>query len=57
MLGISIPTVIKYCDIGIIKASKNQHGHRRISDEDFYNYLDSIGQVIDDTEQNKHDVI
>ena len=57
MLGISIPTAIKYCDIGIIKASKNQHGHRRISGEDFYNYLDSIGQVVDDTEQNKHDVI
>ena len=30
MLGISIPTAIKYCDIGVIKASKNQHGHRRI---------------------------
>ena len=57
MLGISIPTAIKYCDIGIIKASKNQHGHRRISGEDFYNYLNSIGQVVDDTEQNKHDVI
>lgn len=47
MLGISIPTAIKYCDIGVIKASKNQHGHRRISGEDFYNYLDSIGQVVD----------
>ena len=57
MLGISIPTAIKYCDTGIIKASKNQHGHRRIGAEDFYNYLNSIGQVIDDTEQNKHDVI
>ena len=30
MLGISIPTVIRYCEQGTIKHIKNQYGHRRI---------------------------
>lgn len=57
MLGISIPTVIRYCDQDIIKHVKNQYGHRRIEASDFFDYLLSIGQGIDDSEQNKHDVI
>lgn len=57
MLGISIPTVIRYCDQNIIKHVKNQYGHRRIEASDFFDYLLSIGQGIDDSEQNKHDVI
>ena len=57
MLGISIPTVIRYCEQGIIKHSKNQYGHRRIEASDFFDYLLSIGQGVDDSEQNKHDVI
>ena len=57
MLGISIPTVISYCEQGIIKHVKNQYGHRRIEASDFFDYLLSIGQGIDDSEQNKHDVI
>lgn len=57
MLGISIPTVIRYCEQDVIKHVKNQYGHRRIEASDFFNYLLSIGQGIDDSEQNKHDVI
>lgn len=57
MLGISIPTVISYCEQGVIKHVKNQYGHRRIEASDFFDYLLSIGQGIDDSEQNKHDVI
>lgn len=57
MLGISIPTVIRYCEQGAIKHIKNQYGHRRIEASDFFDYLLSIGQGIDDSEQNKHDVI
>lgn len=57
MLGISIPTVIRYCEQGVIKHVKNQYGHRRIEASDFFDYLLSIGQGIDDSEQNKHDVI
>lgn len=57
MLGISIPTVIRYCEQGIIRHIKNQYGHRRIEASDFFDYLLSIGQGIDDSEQNKHDVI
>lgn len=57
MLGISIPTVLSYCEQGVIKHVKNQYGHRRIEASDFFEYLLSIGQGIDDSEQNKHDVI
>lgn len=57
MLGLSIPTVIRYCEDGTIKHVKNQYGHRRIEASDFFNYLLSIGQGIDDSDQNKHDVI
>lgn len=57
MLGISIPTVIRYCEQGVIKHIKNQYGHRRIEASDFFDYLLSIGQGVDDSEQNKHDVI
>lgn len=57
MLGISIPTVIRYCEQGTIKHIKNQYGHRRIEASDFFDYLLTIGQGVDDTEQNKHDVI
>ena len=57
MLGISIPTVIRYCEQGTIKHIKNQYWHRRIEASDFFEYLLSIGQGIDDSDQNKHDVI
>ena len=57
MLGISIPTVIRYCEQGTIKHIKNQYGHRRIEANDFFEYLLTIGQGIDDSDQNKHDVI
>lgn len=57
MLGISIPTVIRYCEQGTIKHIKNQYGHRRIEASDFFDYLLTIGQGVDDTEQNKYDVI
>ena len=57
LLGISIPTVIRYCEQGVIKHVKNQYGHRRIEANDFFDYLLCIGQGIDDSEQNKHDVI
>ena len=57
MLGVSIPTVIRYCEQGTIKHIKNQYGHRRIEAGDFFEYLQSIGQGIDDSDQNKHDVI
>lgn len=57
MLGLSIPTVIRYCEDGTIKHVKNQYGHRRIEANDFFEYLLTIGQGIDDSDQNKHDVI
>ena len=27
LLGIAAPAVIRYCELGVIKASKNQNGH------------------------------
>ena len=57
LLGIAAPTVIRCCELGVIKASKNQNGHRRIEASDFYDYLDTIGLVLDDTISSKKDVI
>lgn len=57
LLGLSIPTIIKYCEDGLIKFSKNQYGHRRVQAEDFYDYIDLIGMGIDDLINERHDVI
>ena len=43
MLGISIPTVIIYCEYDVIKYVKNQQGYRRIEASDFFKYLLAIG--------------
>lgn len=57
ILGISIQTVIKYCNSGDIVYSRNQYGHRHISNHDFCNYLDQCGLLYDDTINSKHDII
>ena len=57
LFGIAAPTVIHYCELGVIKTSKNQNDHRRIEALDFYDYLDTIGFALDDTIINKKDVI
>ena len=42
LLGIAAPTVIRYCEVGVIKASKNQNAHRRIEASDFYDVDDEV---------------
>lgn len=57
LLGMTTPTIIRYCEQGVIPFHKNQFGHRRIESHDLFNYLVSIGLGLDDSEDIKHDVI
>lgn len=55
LLGVSIQTVINYCEMGNIPFYKTEHGHRRILAEDVYNYLVSLNMVYDDVNSNDTD--
>lgn len=57
LLGLTIPTVIRYCETGRIPFHKTEYGHRRILAEDVYNYLVSQNMMYDDTNSTKSDVI
>lgn len=57
LLGMTTPTIIRYCEQGVIPFHKNQFGHRRIASHDLFNYLVSIGLGLDDSEDIKHDII
>ena len=57
LLGMTTPTIIRYCEQGVIPFHKNQFGHRRIESHDLFDYLVSIGLGLDDSEDIKHDVI
>lgn len=48
LLGVSIQTVINYCEMGHIPFYKTEHGHRRILAEDVYNYLVSLNMAYDE---------
>lgn len=52
LIGVSIQTVINYCEMGYIPFYKTEHGHRRILAEDVYNYLVSLNMAYDDTNSN-----
>ena len=57
MIGVSIPTVIQYCESGLIPYGRTESGYRLIQSSDLCDYLDTLGLVIDDTQQEKSDVI
>ena len=57
LLGMTTPTIIRYCEQGVIPFHKNQFGHRRIESHDLFSYLVSIGLGLDDSKDVKHDVI
>lgn len=57
LLGMTTPTIIRYCEQGVIPFHKNQFGHRRIESHDLFDYLVSIGLGLDDSEDIKHDII
>lgn len=57
LLGVTIPTVIRYCNIGIIPYHKTESGHRRILATDVCAYLDKQNMLYEDTTTTKSDVI
>lgn len=57
LLGVTVPTVIRYCETNLLPFHKTEFGHRRILAEDIYNYLVSQNMVYDDTNSTKSDVI
>ncbi len=57
LLGVSIPTVIRYCKIGVIPYHKTESGHRRILATDVCSYLDKQNMLYEDSSTTKFDVI
>ena len=57
LLGVTIPTVIRYCDIGYIPYHKIETGHRRILATDVCDYLEKQNMLFNDEETTKSDVI
>ena len=57
LLGITNQSVIRYCNSGILPCHHTEYGHRRITAEDLFQYLETHGLGYDDTKNNKHDVI
>lgn len=53
LIGVSIPTVIQYCESGLIPYGRTESGYRLIQSSDLCDYLDTLGLVIDDTQQEK----
>ena len=57
LLGITIPTVIRYCETGYIPYHTTETGHRRILAKDVCDYLEKQNMLFDDEESTKSDVI
>lgn len=57
LLGVTIPTVIWYCKVGLIPCHKTESGHRRILATDVCAYLDKQNMLYEDTSTTKSDVI
>lgn len=57
LLGVTIPTVIRYCELGLIPCHKTESGHRRVLATDVCAYLDRQNMLYNDTSTTKSDVI
>lgn len=57
LLGITIPTVIRYCETGYIPYHTTETRHRRILATDVCDYLEKQNMLFDDEETTKSDVI
>lgn len=57
LLGVTIPTVIRYCKLGLIPYHKTELGHRRILATDVCTYLDKQNMLYEDSSTTKSDVI
>lgn len=56
-LGVSIKTVQRYDENGILKFTRTEKGHRLLPKDELVRYMDSRGMLYDDTELEKRDVI
>lgn len=57
LLGVTIPTVIRYCELGLIPCHKTGSGHRRMLSADVCAYLDKQNMLYEDSSTLKSDVI
>ena len=57
LLGVTIPTVIRYCKLGLIPYHKTESGHRRIQSTDVCAYLDKHNMLYEDGSTLRSDVI
>lgn len=57
MLGLTIPTIIRYCETGHIPYHKTGTGHRRILSTDVCDYLEKHNMLFDDESSVMSDVI
>lgn len=57
LLGVTIPTVIRYCKLGVIPYHKTESGHRRVLATDVCSYLDKQNMLYEDSSTTKSDVI
>ena len=57
LLGVTIPTVIRYCKLGLIPYHKTESGHRRVLATDVCTYLDKQNMLYNDMSVTKSDVI
>lgn len=57
LLGVTIPTVIRYCKLGVIPCHKTESGHRRVLATDVCAYLDKQNMLYEDSFTTKSDVI
>ena len=57
LLGVTIPTVIRYCKLGLLPYHKTESGHRRVLATDVCAYLDKQNMLYEDSFTTKSDVI
>lgn len=57
LMGVSIQTVINYCEAGFIPYGRTAKNYRVIEAHDLADYLEDKGLLVDDTKQTRQDVI
>lgn len=57
LIGVSIQTVINYCEAGFIPYGRTAKNYRVIEAHDLADYLEDKGLLVDDLKQDRQDVI
>lgn len=57
LMGVSIQTVINYCEAGFIPYGRTAKNYRVIEAHDLVDYLEDKGLLVDDLKQDRQDVI